>query len=142
MKHFLFLATFKKQWEEHKLEVERIMEMWDPSGGNVNLNFFCNKKVWRSWIRSVHDLVANWSGFEEWDWGNFSNVRMMGSLPGLDCQRFTICLLAFFIHSFVTHLGSFLSPLLCPPRFGAHSCREHAHKFGYVAITLPHSTKP
>jgi hypothetical protein len=144
MERFLFPTTFKKRWEEHKLEVERIVEMWDPSGGNVNPDFFCNKKVWRSWIRALRDLVADWSGFEEWDWGNFSMVRTMGinKLSGLDCQRFTIRLLAFFIHSFVTHLGYFPSPLLCPPRFGAHSCRDHAHKFGYVAATLPRSAEP
>jgi hypothetical protein len=143
MEAFLFPTTFKQRWEEHKPEVKKIVEMWDPSGGNVNPEFFCNKKVWRSWVRAVRDVVVDWSGFEEWDWDGFSNMRTMriANLSGLDCQRFTIHLLAFFIHSFITHLGYFPSLLLCPPRYGAHSCRDHTHKFGYVAITLPRSAE-
>jgi hypothetical protein len=143
MERLLFPTTFEKRWEALRPEIEMIVEMWDPSGGGVNPDFFCNKKVWRRWVRAVRDVVADWNGFEQWDWGSFSNVRSMGinKLSGPDCQRFTIRLLTFFIHSFVIRLGYYPSPLLRPPYLGAHSCTAHAKKFGYVLAVFPRSVQ-
>lgn len=141
MERLLFPTTFEKRWQGLRLEIEMIVEMWDPSGGNVNPDFFSNKKVWRNWVRAVRDVIADWDDFENWDWGTFSNVRTMGinKLSGPDCQKFTIRLLAFFIHSFVKRLGYYPSPMLCPPYLGAHACPAHVKKFGYVHAVLPRS---
>ncbi|KAH9168593.1 hypothetical protein EDB89DRAFT_1990759 [Lactarius sanguifluus] len=126
------------------LELNQILEMWDPSGGcSVDPKFFCNKKVWRSWVQAVCDLVVDWDGFEQWDWGGFSKVRTLeiDNLSGSDCHKFTIRLLMFFIHSFVTRLGDYLLPLLRPPTLAAHSCTDHAKSFGNACFTLPLSVE-
>jgi hypothetical protein len=91
-----FLADFKKQWK-YRTFVNQIVEMWDLSGGScINPDFFCNKKVWRSWVWAVCNLVADWDGFDRWNWGYFSDVRNMGinKLLGPDLQKFTVYLLA------------------------------------------------
>ncbi|KAH9022398.1 hypothetical protein EDB83DRAFT_2565789 [Lactarius deliciosus] len=123
-----FPTTFEKRWRSQYLELNQILEMWDPSGGcSVDPKFFRKKKVWRSWVQAVRDLVVDWDGFEQWDWGGFSKVRTMeiDNLSGSDLHKFTIRLLAFFIHSFVTRLGYYPSPLLLPPSLAAHSwCRS------------------
>ncbi|KAH9064934.1 hypothetical protein EDB87DRAFT_1574675 [Lactarius vividus] len=138
MEHLQFLTTFEKRWQGLYLEVNQIMEMWDPSGGIVNTKFFCNKEVWIRWVWAVHDVVAGWGGFNPWDWGSFSKVRVMeiDNLSGLDFQRFTIHLLTFFIHLFVTHLDYYPSALLHPPTLAARSCISHLKKFGYQLVTL------
>ena len=144
MERLLFPTEFEKRWRDNRSQIETIVEMWEPSGGGVNPEFFCNKKVWRSWIRALRDVVADWSGFEQWDWGTFTNVRSMGinKLSGPDCQRFTVYLLTFFIHSFVTRLGYYPSPLLRPPYLGGHSCTAHSTKFGYTHYVLPYPIEP
>ncbi|KAH9161037.1 hypothetical protein EDB89DRAFT_2032599 [Lactarius sanguifluus] len=122
-----FPTTFEKRWRSQYLELNQILEMWDPSGG-------CSK-VWRSWVQAVRDLVVDWDGFEQ--------VRTMeiDNLSGSDFHKFTIRLLAFFIHSFVTRLGYYPSPLLCPPTLAAHSCADHAKSFGNARFTLPLSVE-
>ncbi|KAF8264007.1 hypothetical protein EI94DRAFT_1806339 [Lactarius quietus] len=139
MEHLQFPTTFEKRWAGLRLELNQIVEMWDPSGGGVNPDFFCNKKVWRSWVQAVREVVADWDGFEHWDWGHFSNVRNMGlnKLLGPDFEKFTVCLLAFFIHLFVQCLGYYPSPLLCPPTFAGHTCTNHRKKFGNGHYNLP-----
>ena len=64
--------------------------------------------------------------------------------PGQPCGQasrpdpwHTVCLLAFFIHSFVQHLGYYPSPLLHPPTFTGHTCTDHQKKFGYGVYNLP-----
>ncbi|KAF8269203.1 hypothetical protein EI94DRAFT_1829080 [Lactarius quietus] len=91
MEHLQFPTTFEKRWAGLRLELDQIVKMWDPSGGGVNPDFFCNKKVWRSWVRAVCKVMADWDGFEHWDWGRFSNVRNMGlnKLLGPDFEKFT-----------------------------------------------------
>ncbi len=139
MERHQFPTTFEKRWKDQKLLVNEVVEMCNPSGGGVNPDFFCNEKVWGSWVQAVRGVVADWNGFEHWDWGSFSGVRTMGinELSGPDCHRFTVRLLAFFIHSFVTRLGYYPSPLLRPPTLAAHSCTDHAKKFGNALIALP-----
>jgi len=101
--------------------------MWDPSGGDVNPD----KDEWRSWVRAVRGVVADWNGFDHRDWGGFSEVRTMGidELSEPDCEKFAVHLLTFFIHAFVTRLGYYPSPLLRPPTLSAHSCTKHATQF-------------
>lgn len=141
MERLQFPTTFEKRWKsKQSFEISQIVEMWDSSSGaGVNADFFCNKKVWRSWVRAVRDLIADWDGFEDWDWSPFSNVRNMGinKLTGSDLRRFTVRLLAFFIHSFVRRLGYFPSPLLRPPTLAGHTCIVHRKKFGYGLYHLP-----
>jgi hypothetical protein len=38
---------------------------------------------------------------------------------------------------FVTCLGYYLAPLLCPPMFATHSCSKHHRKFGYEPQVFP-----
>ncbi|KAH9028308.1 hypothetical protein EDB85DRAFT_1892600 [Lactarius pseudohatsudake] len=144
IKRLQFPTTFEKRWRSQYLELNQILEMWDPSGGcSVNPKFFRKKKVWRSWVQAVRDLVVDWDGFEQWDWGGFSKVRMMeiNNLSGSDLHKFTIRLLTFFIHSFVTRLGYYPSPLLLPPTLAAHSCADHTKSFGNAHFTLPISVE-
>ncbi len=74
----------------------------------------------------------DWDGFDSWDWDGISNVRTLNvdSLLGLVFRRLTVHLLAFYIHSFVSHLGYYPSSLLHPPILAVPSCREHGRKFG------------
>ncbi|KAH9012327.1 hypothetical protein EDB84DRAFT_1536349 [Lactarius hengduanensis] len=132
-----FPTTFEKRWQSQYLELNQILEMWDPSGGcSVDPKFFRKKKVYGN-------LIVDWNGFEQWDWGGFSKVRTMeiDNLSGSDLHKFTIRLLAFFIHSFVTRLGYYPSPLLLPPTLAAHSCADHAKSFGNAHFTLPISVE-
>jgi hypothetical protein len=140
MEQHQFPTTFKKRWKIQTLRVHKIVEMWDPSGGNVNPEFFNDKEVWISWVQGVRGLVADWSGFEHWDWGSFTEVEI-DALSGPDFHKFTVRLLTFFIHSFVTCLGYYPSPLLYPPTLAAHSCANHAEKFGNALIGQPLSVK-
>ncbi|KAH8980016.1 hypothetical protein EDB92DRAFT_1976433 [Lactarius akahatsu] len=120
IEHLQFPTTFEKRWQSQYLELNQILEMWDPSGGcSVNPKFFRKKK------------------------GGFSKVRTMeiNNLSESDLHKFTIHLLAFFIHSFVTRLGYYPSPLLLPPTLAAHSCADHAKSFGNARFTLPISVK-
>ena len=139
-----FPTDFEKRWRHRTLKLNQIVEMWDPSGGScVNTNFFCNKKVWKSWVRAVRDLISDWDGFDDWNWGQFANARHMGinKLLGPDLEKFTVYLLAFFINSFVQRLGYYPSPvLLRPPTFAGHACADHRKKFGYGLYNLPLAT--
>jgi hypothetical protein len=83
--------------------------------------------------------VKDWDGFDGWDWGSFSEARRVGitELSTQDFSRFTNSLLAFFIHSFVTRLGYYPSPLLRPPVLSTHNCVDHRKKFGDGGIIFP-----
>jgi hypothetical protein len=139
MEHLQFPTTFEKRWASQRFKIDQIVEMWDPSGGGVNSDFFSNKKVWRSWVRAVRNVTAHWDGFDHWNWGHFSDVQNMGinKLSGSDFHKFTVYLLAFFIHSFVKRLGYYPSPLLRPPTFAGHTCTDHRKKFGNGHYNLP-----
>ena len=124
--------TFEKRWIHKECWVYHIAEMWDPVGGTSESRFFCNKKAWRIWLFSVREVVMDWDGFDSWDWDGISNVRTLNvdSLLGPVFRRLTVRLLAFYIHSFVSHLGYYPSSLLHPPVLAVPSCREHSRKFG------------
>ncbi|KAF8262933.1 hypothetical protein EI94DRAFT_639978 [Lactarius quietus] len=138
MERIQFPANFEKRWKGQLLTLHQIVEMWDRSGGGVNSDFSCNKD-WRNWVRAVRDLIADWDGFERWDWGQFSNVRNMGinNLAAPEFYKFTVCLLAFFIQSFVRHLGYYPSPLLRPPTLAGPTCVDHRKKFGNGLMNYP-----
>jgi hypothetical protein len=40
MEHLQFSTTFEKRWASQRFEIDQIVEMWDPSGGGVNSDFF------------------------------------------------------------------------------------------------------
>ncbi|KAI9437866.1 hypothetical protein BJY52DRAFT_1196235 [Lactarius psammicola] len=143
MERLQFPTDFKKRWRSLSIKLNQIVETWDSSrGAEVNPRFSGNN-AWRSWVLAVRSVVANWDGFEHWDWGKFSEARTMeiDNLSEKDFHKFTICLLAFFIHSFATCLGYYPSFLLLPPTLATHSCIYHAKKFGYAPVPLPLSVE-
>ncbi|KAH9171259.1 hypothetical protein EDB89DRAFT_1972868 [Lactarius sanguifluus] len=132
MERLQFPAEFERRWRWQGSLVEQMVEMWDPSGGNNDFTFFHNKKVWRNWLWLVREVVMQWDGFDDWDWGYFSDVRRVRikTLPEQDFYKLTIRLLSFFIHSFVSRLGYYPSPILNPPILATVSCVKHRRKFG------------
>ena len=139
MERVQFPSSFEARWKFQFVWVDRITELWDPLGGQPAPGFFHNKTAWRSWLEAVRELVMDWNGFGCWDWSGFSNVRRLdvNKLSTLEFHKFTVRLIAFFIHSFITRLGYFPSPLLCPPTFATHSCCKHRRKFGYDSRIHP-----
>ena len=139
MERVLFPSSFETRWKDQLLWVDTITGLWDPWGGEPAPGFFHNKKAWRSWLLAMREVVADWDGFDRWDWSDLSKVRTLdiNKLSTPDFHKFTVRLLAFFIHSFVTRLGYYPSPLLCPPTFATHSCSKHRKKFGYEPLVFP-----
>jgi hypothetical protein len=132
MERLQFEDTFVRRWRHQEISVAHLVEMWDPSAGCTDFKFFNNKKLWRDWLRTLRDVVQDWDGFNGWNWGGFSNVKTLGinSLSLRDFQRLSVRLLAFYIHSFVSRLGIYPSPLLHPPILAVPSCHDHRRKFG------------
>jgi hypothetical protein len=127
-----FGETFNKRWRHQEISVNHLIEIWDPTAGCTDFKFFINKKLWRDWLRTVCDVVQDWDGFDSWDWGGISNVKTLGinSLSLQDFHRLSVCLLSFYIHSFVSRLGFFPSPLLHPLILTVPSCHAHHRRFG------------
>ena len=73
----------------------------------------------------------DWKGFDDWDWRGFTDVRNMriNKLSVEDFLRLTLHVLIFFIKSFVTRLGYYPSPMLCPPILADQRCTQHKKKF-------------
>ena len=132
MERLQFKDTFVSRWGNQDILVTHLVEMWDPSAGCTDFKFFSNKKLWRDWLRTLCSVVQDWDGFDSWYWGTFSNVKTLGinSLSLEDFQRLSVRLLAFYIHSFISCLGIYPSPLLCPPTLAVPSCHDHRRKFG------------
>jgi hypothetical protein len=127
-----FEDTFESRWRCQEMSVNHLVEMWDPSAGCTDFKFFNNKKLWRDWLRTVRNVVQDWDSFNDWNWGGTSNVKTLGinMLPHQDFQRLSVCLLAFYIHSFVSRLGFYPSALLLPPILAVPLCHVHCRKFG------------
>ncbi|KAH9007299.1 hypothetical protein EDB86DRAFT_2824350 [Lactarius hatsudake] len=88
IKHLQFLTTFEKRWQSQYLELNQILKMWDLSRGcSVDPKFF-HKKVWRSWVQVVCNLVVDWDDFEQWDWGSFSKTQLMATALSALCDWF------------------------------------------------------
>ncbi len=139
MERIQFPITSEKRWKRQILSVAMIAEVWNPKGGEINPDFSHDSNVWRSWVWAVRDVVRDCDGFDQWEWGSFSAARMPGitDLSMQDFHRFTVRLLAFFIHSFVTRLGYYPSPLLRPLILATHSCADHRRKFGNGLVIFP-----
>jgi hypothetical protein len=133
MEHLQFEDTFVSQWRRQEISVNHLVKMWDPSAGFTDFKFFNNKKLWRDWLQTVHDVIQDWDGSNDWNWGGTSNVKTLSinTLPHQDFQRLSVHLLAFYIHSFISHLGFYPSALLHPPILTVPSCHVHHQKFGH-----------
>jgi hypothetical protein len=107
-------------------------DMWNPIREfAVNPLFFVDKKFWRAWLGAVRTVVMYWDGFDDWDWEGFTDVRNIGfnQLSFEDFRSITVRILIFFIRSFVTRLGYFPFPMLCPPTLANPRCTPHRKKF-------------
>jgi hypothetical protein len=106
--------------------------MWGPiRNGEVKSGFFKDKKAWRAWLRVVCQVIMEWESFDKWDWEGFTDIRNMG-INRLFLEKFhklTLCILIFFIKSFVTCLGYYPSSILCPPILVDQRCTKHKKKF-------------
>ncbi|KAH9072210.1 hypothetical protein EDB83DRAFT_2516986 [Lactarius deliciosus] len=109
----------------------------------VDPQFHVNDR-WMEWAFRLRDIVMDWDGFDRWDWDGLPGVESLKSLNMLsiwsyDFRKFIIRLLAFLIHSFVTRLGYYPSPLRYPPTLNTHSCDDpdHRTKFGTDCFLLP-----
>jgi hypothetical protein len=133
MVHFQFLLDYEKQWSQGRRSAALTMtDMWGPTrDGGVTPRFFADKKAWRLWLHAAREVIMDWEGFDDWDWEGFKDVRNMGinKLELHDFRRLAICVLIFFIKSFVTRLGYFPSPMLCPPILANQRCARHKKKF-------------
>src|SRR5258708_30470265 len=128
-----FPMDFKRRWNQGRLSmILAMMDMWGPiRDGGVNTGFFKDKKAWRVWLQAARDVVMEWEGFDEWDWDGFTDIRNVGinKLPQKDFYKLTVCLLTFFIRTFVTCLGYYSSPMLDPPVLAGPQCMKHRKKF-------------
>ena len=112
--------------------ISDMTDMWGPiRNGGVLSEFFADKKAWKTWLRAARDVVMEWEGFDEWDWEGLTDVRNMGinKLSAGDFYKLTMRILIFFINSFVTRLGYYPSPILCPPILASQRCPKHKKKF-------------
>ncbi|KAH9163207.1 hypothetical protein EDB89DRAFT_2021934, partial [Lactarius sanguifluus] len=119
--------------------ISSITRLFGPSSHEyVDPHFHVNER-WMAWALRLRDIVMGWDGFDRWDWDGLPDVGSLKSLNMLwiwrsmdDIRKFIIRLLAFLIHSFVTRLGYYPSPLRYPPTLNTHSCDDpdHRTKFG------------
>lgn len=112
--------TFSEDlWWQYRTTTTRareFAELWDLLGGQPVTGFLHDRDTWRHWLCVVHEIVEGWDGFDRWDWAGLSNVSTLEicKLSTEDFHKFTVCLLAFFIHLFITRLGYYPSRLLLP----------------------------
>jgi predicted small metal-binding protein len=112
--------------------IQDMADIWGPySGGGVQPHFLVNKKCWVEWLFAVRRVTMEWSGFDTWDWKGLKDVRSidLGKLSHRDFHTATLCLLTFFINTFISRLGYYPSPMLCPPALATHSCSKHRKSF-------------
>jgi hypothetical protein len=130
---FQFPLDYEKQWSQGRRSATLTMtDMWGPTrDGGVIPRFFADKKAWRLWLHAVHEVIRDWEGFDDWDWAGFKDIRNMGinKLELHDFCKLAVRVLIFFIKSFITHLGYFPSPMLCPLILANQHCTRHKKKF-------------
>ena len=127
-----FRSDYKRRSQGRLSAILDMTDMWGPiRDGGVKSGFFEDKKAWRAWLRAARQVITEWEGFDEWDWEGFTDVRNMGinSLSLGDFHKLTMRVLIFFIKSFVTRLGYYPSPILCPPILANQRCTKHRKKF-------------
>jgi hypothetical protein len=139
MERIQFPTTFEKRWKRQVHSVALMAGIWNPRGGQVKTDFSCDSKEWGIWVLVVRNVVQDWDGFDQWDWGSFSDARRVeiSELPMQDFHRFTVRLVAFFVHSFITRLGYYPSPLRLPSLLATHSCADHKSLFGEGSTIFP-----
>jgi predicted small metal-binding protein len=134
MDRLQFPLDYKERWMRgRRTAIEDMTDMWNPIRNSaVNSLFFADKKSWRAWLQAVRTVVMDWDSFDDWDWEGFTDVRNMGfkQLSFEDFRSITVRILIFFIRSFVTRLGYFPSPMLCPPTLANQRCTTHRKNFG------------
>ena len=137
MERVQFPAPSEERWERQIRLAFLHTEEW-KGRGEVSPNFSHDSEAWKYRVWALRNIVKDWDGFDRWDWGTFSEAWVrIRELSMQDFHRFTVYLLTFYIHSFVTRLGFYPSPFLCPPVFTTHSCADHRKKFGDVGIIAP-----
>jgi hypothetical protein len=128
------LSSNAKQWRSQgrTSNINTMTDMWGPCrDGGVLPGFFQDQKAWRGWLRAAREVTMVWEGFDDWNWYGLEDVRNIGlaKLPRKEFATLTNRLLTFFINTFVTHLGYYPSPMLCPPTLATHNCTIHRKKF-------------
>ncbi len=123
-----------KIWSQGQMSaIHSMTDMWGPiRDGGVILEFFMDKKAWIEWLRVACIIVMEWEGFDDWDWEGLKDIRNMAinkKLSPTDFHMLTVCILVFFIKTFVTCLGYYPSPMFCPPILANHHCAMHKKKF-------------
>ena len=127
-----FPQDFQRRIQDRLTHILSMTDMWGPCrNGGVNSDFFVDKKAWTVWLRAAREVIMDWEGFDEWDWDGLTNVRTIG-IDNMDPSIFfkmSLRILTFFIHTFVTRLGYYPSPMLLPPFLASHHCIIHPRKF-------------
>ena len=133
MDRLQFTLDYELRVQNQCSAISNMMDMWGPiRDGGVISDFFANKKAWRAWLQAACQVIMDWEGFDKWDWKGFTDVKNMGinKLSFYDFRKLAVRVLIFFIRTFVTRLGYFPSPMLCPPILAGHCCEMHKKKFG------------
>lgn len=134
MDRLQFPLDYERRWQHGRLSaILDMTDMWGPTReGGVNPGFFEDKKAWINWLRAARIIIMDWDGFDNWNWDSFKDVRNMGINKKLSKSSFrmlTVRILAFFINTFITRLGYYPSPMLCPPILAGARCATHRKKF-------------
>jgi hypothetical protein len=134
MDRLQFPLDFEKRWNQgHLSAIFDMTDMWGPCrDGGVKSGFFEDKKAWISWLCAARIITMDWEGFDDWDWEGFKDVKGMAinkKLSLTDFRTLTVRILIFFIKTFVTRLGYYPSPMLCPPILANPCCTKHQKKF-------------
>jgi hypothetical protein len=132
MDRLQFPLDYEKRQQGRLTSILTMTDMWGPCrDGGVNSGLFEDRKAWRAWLRAAREVAMEWEGFDDWDWEGLTDVRNIGinNLNPTDFVKLSLRLLIFFIKSFVTRLGYYPSPMLCPPILANQRCTKHRKKF-------------
>ncbi|KAH8993550.1 hypothetical protein EDB86DRAFT_3078589 [Lactarius hatsudake] len=137
MEHLQFPDNPDNRWLFKFPRTSSFTQLFSPSYHTYVDPHFHDNERWVAWAFGLRDIVMEWDGFDRWDWDGLPDVESLKSLSMLsicsyDLRKLIIRLLAFLIHSFVTRLGYYLSPLRYPSTLNTHSCDDldHRTKFG------------
>jgi hypothetical protein len=133
MDRLQFPSDYEQRWNQGRMSaIHSMMDMWGPvRDGGMQPEFFADKKAWRAWLQVAHEVVMDWDGFDTWDWDGFTDARTIGinGLLKADFYKFALCLIVFFMRTFITRLGYYPSPMLYPPILAGARCEAHKKKF-------------
>ena len=132
MDRLQFPLDFKYRWDHCYMATIDMTDMWGPCrNGGVKPGFFEDKKAWRTWVEAARTVVMDWEGFDDWDWGGFTDVKklVIRKLDVDDFRRLMEHILIFFIKTFVTRLSYYPSSMLCPLILDGPRCTKYRKKF-------------